>query len=103
MTTETACKQEELTLTRVNNDVNGNPRYVMHFLQMNTMAEIEAVPWIGVSEKYAMAVKRANTIGGRKYHNRSYGGGIVFQSYSVDELARHVSQATGRDFVAVVS
>jgi homogentisate 1,2-dioxygenase len=103
MSTLTTLKPEELTLTRIAHDVNGNPRYVLHFLQMNTRAELDAVPWIGVSEKYALAVKRANTIGGRKYHNRSYGGGIVFQSYSVDELARHVSRVTGRDFAAVVS
>ena len=91
---------ETLHLTRINNDVNGNPRYVCHFLNLNTLAEIDANPWIDTSTKYALAVKRANTIGGRKYHNRQYGGGIVFQSYSIDELARHVSEVTERQFKA---
>ena len=94
---------ETLHLTRITNDTNGNPRYVAHFLNLNTRAELDAVPWVGASEKYAIACKRANSIGGRKYHNRQYGGGIVFQSYSIDELAKHVSDATGRQFKAAVS
>ena len=57
-------------LTRVNNDVNGNPRYVFHFLAL--------------ADRYAEAVTVAGKlVGGRKYHTKSYGGGIVFQSYNV--------------------
>ena len=57
-------------LTRVNNDVNGNPRYVFHFLAL--------------ADHYGEAVAIAKKlIGGKKYHNKSYGGGIVFQSYNV--------------------
>lgn len=33
-----------------------------------------------------MACKRANTVGGRKYTGKDFGGGIVFQSYSEDDL-----------------
>lgn len=71
--------------TRINNDTNGNPRYVLHFLSLNTRAELDAVPWMDVSAKYAIAVKRANRIGGKKFHNKQYGGGIVFQSYSLED------------------
>ena len=57
-------------LTRVNNDVNGNPRYVFHFLAL--------------ADHYSGAVTVAKKlVGGRKYHTKSYGGGIVFQSYNV--------------------
>lgn len=57
-------------LTRVNNDVNGNPRYVFHFLAL--------------ADHYVEAVAVAKKlIGGKKYHTKSYGGGIVFQSYNV--------------------
>lgn len=59
-------------LTRVNNDVNGNPRYVFHYLAL--------------ADHYGEAVSIAKKlIGGKKYHNKSYGGGIVFQSYNVQE------------------
>ena len=57
-------------LTRVNNDVNGNPRYAFHFLAL--------------ADHYGEAVTVAKKlIGGKKYHTKSYGGGIVFQSYNV--------------------
>jgi hypothetical protein len=38
--------------TRVNNDVNGNPRYVFHFLEL--------------ADNYETALKLAKKIGGRK-------------------------------------
>jgi hypothetical protein len=93
---------EALRLTRIKNDVNGNPRYVAHFLNLNTRKELDANPWIDVSKKYALALNRARSIGGRKYHTSSYGGGIVFISYCTQELAEHVSRVTGRSFVAVM-
>lgn len=92
---------EPLTFTRVPSDANGNPRYVVHFLALNTREELDRDPWIPVSDKYALACKRANSIGGRRYHTKRYGGGIVFQSYSIDETAAHISRVTGRQFVAV--
>jgi len=68
----------EQDLTRINNDINGNPRYVVHFLMINN--------------DYATACKKANKIGGRKYHNKSYGGGIVFQSYNTRTLCEDISK-----------
>lgn len=74
------------SLTRINNDVYGNPRYVIHFLALLTDEEKQSSD---IGSKYEIAVKRANKlIGGRKFHNKQYGGGIVFSSYNVeDELA----------------
>ena len=84
--------------TRIKNDINGNPRYVCHFLNLLTDEELGRTgdEWIPVSQKYAIAVIRANRIGGRKYHCKAYGGGIVFQSYSLDELEDAISKLTGR-------
>lgn len=96
-------EREELTFTRVNSDACGNPRYVVHFLNLNTREELDRAgdAWIPISDKYAIACKRANSIGGAKYRAKHYGGGIVFQSYSIDETAAHISRVTGRQFVAV--
>lgn len=77
-----------MELTKINNDVNGNPRYVVHFLNLLTDEEMESLPF---DMKYPTAVKRANKIGGRKYHTKSYGGGIVFQSYNTDQLKRDIN------------
>lgn len=55
-------------LTRINNDVNSNPRYVAHFLKFNN--------------DFGTAKMLARLLGGKEYRARSYGGGLVFQSYA---------------------
>lgn len=88
-------KMAQIEFKRIKNDVNGNPRYVCHFLSLDVHG------WesnIGLPDRYAIACKLANTIGGRKYHNKSYGGGIVFQSYSLHETLKHINRVTGKGF-----
>ena len=77
----------QINFTRVNNDVNGNPRYVCHFLELLTEEEKDSG---SIGEIYSLAIKKANKIGGRKFHNKQYGGGIVFQSYNIQETERHI-------------
>tara|TARA_R110000803_G_scaffold93991_1_gene161436 strand:- start:2539 stop:2934 length:396 start_codon:yes stop_codon:yes gene_type:complete len=60
----------------VKNDGNGNPRYVCHFLNF--------------ADNYPRALFLANQIGGRKFHNKQYGGGIVFQSYNIKNLESQI-------------
>ena len=59
-----------IEFTRVSADINGNSRHVCHFL--NFIKEDEKA-------SYEVAIKRGNKLGGRKFHNKQYGGGIVFQ------------------------
>ena len=85
---------EEFEFARVENDVNGNPRYVVHWTVLESPAERDALrKQYTLLERHAAAVKRANSIGGRKYRSKAYGGGIGFQSYSLDELARAIVRA----------
>lgn len=77
-------------LTPVNNDVNGNPRYVIHYTALITDLDRETCD---ISERYQLAIAKAKKLfGGRKFHNRQYGGGIVFQSYSVDTELRLINE-----------
>ena len=84
--------------TRVKNDVNGNPRYVCHFLHLDVHG------WqsdLSVSERYAIAINLANTLGGRKFHNKQYGGGIVFRCvYNLRELCDRINERMQREEVA---
>ena len=84
---------ESIQFTRVKNDVNGNPRYVCHYLTM--------------ADNYPQAVKLVNSIGGRKYHTKAYGGlvfqsynvgDLVFQSYNVGDLVNHINRVTGKAY-----
>jgi hypothetical protein len=86
---------DKIKFTRVNSDMYGSPRYVCHFLELVNDNDREKVKDMGInfiSELYSIAVKKANKIGGRKYHNKSYGGGIVFQSYNTDDLSNKIQQ-----------
>ena len=54
--------------------INGNP--VIHFL---TIANVDGKNGINaISMAYREAIQFAKPFGGRKFHNRSYGGGIAF-------------------------
>lgn len=85
-----------MEFTRINNDTNGNPRYVIHFYELindndYNIAETKKDIFNGISKTsilYTTALKKAKKLGGRKYHNKSYGGGIVFQSYNTADLEK---------------
>jgi hypothetical protein len=42
----------------------------------------------------------ANTLGGKKFHNKQYGGGIVFQCYSLPDLCKRINEITQKTEVA---
>ena len=89
---------EKISFTRVNNDVNGNPRYVCHFRDMNTKQDEEIAEQAHslnyISCLYNAAVRRAKKIGGKKYRGKDYGGGIVFQSYNIWDTERAILRLT---------
>lgn len=73
---------------RIKNDTNGNPRFVIHFLSLTKPNDLEGYKgWDTISRKYNIALARAKKYGGRKFHNRQYGGGIAFTSYNLRELS----------------
>ena len=80
--------REPIDFLRIKNDVYGNPRYVCHFL--NFITEDRENPDYGRTDHYALALSRARKLGGRKFHNKQYGGGIVFQSYNIPELENEI-------------
>ena len=85
-----------IEFTRVNADINGNSRHVCHFLNFVTNADNPGNT-VDLPTRYALAVQRAHKLGGRKYHNKQYGGGIVFQVQSgcLDALTQKIFAMTG--------
>lgn len=78
---------ENLDWTKINNDMYGNPRYVVHFLALLTNTEKMEYD---ISRGYEIAVKRSNKINGKKFHNKQYGGGIVFSSYNLEATEKQI-------------
>lgn len=85
-----------MQITRIKEDVNGNGRMVVHFTELRIDCgkynEICLKNGRGVDlvKKYDLAVFLASYIGGKRYHNKSYGGGIAFQAYSTRELVTRI-------------
>ena len=77
-----------IEFTRVNNDFYGAPRYVTHFFSLLNEDE-------KTLSNYKLAVKRANTLGGKVYRGSDFGGGIVFQSYNTDGLRKRIIEMLG--------
>ena len=67
--------EDTCTVTRTTNDYCGNPRYIIHFLSIQDHYQPNAL---------------TRKAGLRKYHNRQYGGGYIFQSYSVKEDLKRI-------------
>ena len=67
---------KEITLHQVNNDAYGNPRFVIHYLD--------------VANTYNEALKLIRKIGGKMYTAKWYGGGLVFSSYNLKDTLEHL-------------
>ena len=63
---------QDIDAFRIENDQNGNPRYVIHYLNVPTK-----------EGTFDAALNKARKIGGKKYRAKWFGGGIVFQSYNL--------------------
>ena len=82
--------------TRVKNDVYGNPRYVTHFLNCVSEKEQKQFENDGlkrINNAYLFTVNKMRKLGGKKYRGKDFGGGIVFQSYNLHELANEINEA----------
>lgn len=62
--------------SRIDSDVNGNPRYVVHYRF--------------IAPTYEEALRIARQVGGKKYKAKWYGGGIVFTTYDIQGILKDV-------------
>lgn len=66
--------KEEIQAFRIENDNNGNPRYVVHFSDLG----ISLWDYDEINKLY----------GFKKYTAKWFGGGVVFQSYNIEETIK---------------
>ena len=72
---------------KISADTNGHSRYVVHF-------SILAPEYPhNTDEAYAVAAKRANKIGGRRYNTKRHPYHLVFQSFSLQHTERAIQAA----------
>lgn len=84
-----------IEFTSIRNNTNGNPRYVAHYL--NFLTEEESEKRVTLASEYDCAVYRCKAFGGKRFHNKQYGGGIVFCTYDLEGLVNRIQQKIKED------
>jgi hypothetical protein len=75
----------DMDAIRIKNDVNGNPRHVIHWLSCEPEESRDAMrATLTLCQRYERVLKAARKLGGRRFHNKQYGGGIVFTAYECE-------------------
>ena len=77
--------------TRIKNDVYGNPRYVIHFLRLLPRQGYYSKLDVCKSYDTVLKINKKLGLGGKKFHNKQYGGGLVFQSYSLPHTCNSIN------------
>ena len=73
---------DTIDATRIENDINGNPRFVVHFNDLETFEfRFMARSSMTLPERFTRVRKLANRFGGKTYRGKDIPGGIVFQAY----------------------
>ena len=71
----TTVQGKEIEVFRIPNDTNGNPRYVVHFRDLG----IGLWDYDNINKLY----------GFNKYRAKWFGGGVVFQSYNIEDTLNY--------------
>lgn len=75
-------------MKRINNDINGNPRFVVSFLDLLTVADTQG---LDIDQKFNLALQKARKVGGKIYRGKDFGGGIVIQSFDILQTINKVN------------
>lgn len=91
-------KISEENFTKQTHDINGNPRYAIHFLNLiPSNFDLKQNGIIGLYD-FVLNLNKKLSLGGRKYHNKKYGGGLIFQSYSLRSTINYLEEKLNNYF-----
>jgi hypothetical protein len=64
---------------RIDNSNEMQPRYIIHWLAFARFKTLKV-------KSYEDALRIAKKIGGKRFHNKKFGGGIAFYSWEISNL-----------------
>lgn len=72
-----------MEITEINSNSKGHPRYVVHWLSCEPEEGCDALrSRLTLTERYERVLREARKVGGKRFHCREYGGGVVFVSFN---------------------
>lgn len=83
----------DIEITRLKSDINGNSRWAVHFTDLEPQGVRENLRGhLTLGQRYERVLRLARTVGGRRYHNKGFGGGVAFQAYEfqVPDLIKRI-------------
>lgn len=78
-----------IEFTPIQNDINGNPRGVVHFSRFLTEKEFDKYD---VLQGFSIAHNRAKKFGFSKYRGKKYGGMLVAQTWHEREIKEEINK-----------
>lgn len=84
----TAQTINNITFYRTTNDVNGNPRYLVHFLDFLKDDDRNG----DVLKDFQIAKARAKKCGFREFRGKIFGGGFIISSYNLYDVANRINE-----------
>ena len=86
---------------RLENDTNGNPRIMTHFLNLVSPGQQREADRQSANDTFVsiniLMQWAKDTVHGKKYRAKWFGGGIVWQSYLSDEQVNNLIDGIGAD------
>lgn len=89
----------KMTWTYNREHLTGDDRFIVHFLNLNTEWEVKTSK-LTTGRKYLLALERGKILGGKKFNNMQYGGGIIFRTSEMNlpMLEQKIMEITGRKY-----
>lgn len=89
----------KLSWTYNREHITGDDRFILHFLNLNTEWEVNT-DQLTIGRKYLIALSRGKLLGGKKFNNMQYGGGIIFRvsKMNLPLLEQKIIEMTGQKY-----
>lgn len=93
-----------MELIRINNDKNGNPRYIFDYWALLNESEIRQIkketkdPFKVLPNYYKLAKQKAKKIGAKSYRSKEANFYFVIQSHNIGETVKQIKQLENNTF-----
>ena len=78
--------------TRIDNDINGNPRYHVSVVSLLPIVDNDSDEYVSILERSREIDYKRKGSSLTKYRGKKFGSGYVIQSYSLQDDCKHLNE-----------